>query len=468
MTNNRKILIIGGGVSGLTAAHLLTRKNYDVTLIEKEDRVGGLARSFRYGGYTFDVGPHRFYSSSQKVVDYLKGVVHDFQEIERFSAVYFCDSYHTWPLRLKTVFQLPLSVSIPAFFDLFTKGRYKNMKDPSFKRFVLGKYGDTLYKRFFRDYTQKFLGLSPEEVHYHWAKIGVERATIDEKIKTGSIFQLFCLMLMPKPNQLNFLYPRGGCDVFCENLRSLVEEKGGEIITGAQPEIIEHDRRRISKIVAGGREYRADEIIWTAPLTDLFDLLGFPQPGLKYLNLVLFNIMLNEPPLKDYQWCYFGSRDRVFSRTTDPAQFAKNNVPQNEGALCVEVTSPTGCGHWNEPERLIDEVIDQLAGCGSISGKSAVKDVKTERVSNTYPIYDIGYVEKLNKVRKLLHPVSNLHLAGRTGLFWYNNMDHSIFNAMEVVERITVEGFDRETSRRADPFHLGAAVGDPCSVAGGS
>ena len=151
----------------------------------------------------------------------------------------------------------------------------------------------------------------------------------------------------------------------------------------------------------------------------------------------------------------------MFSRVTNPATFDEANVPAGKGALCAEVTCPSSSGYWENPDKLIDRVIDGLVQAGSVSSRQAVTDVQVERISDTYPVYDIGYMEKLEKVRQALRPVENLHLAGRTGLFWYNNMDHSIHNALSTVERITAPGHSTREFRRDDPFHLGAPVGDP-------
>lgn len=462
----KKVMVVGAGIAGLTAAHLLTKEGFDVIVAEKEDRVGGLARTFQYGKYIFDIGPHRFYSSNPDVMDFLHSILNkdEMLEIERFSAVFYCNKYHTWPLRLKSVFQMPFSISIPAFIDLFTKSKYSKLKDPSFKNYILGKYGNTLYETFFKGYTEKFLGISPEEIHFHWAKIGVERATIDDKIKTGSISQLLRVMLMPKPQQLNFLYPPGGIAVFCEKMREKIESMGAVVKTGVKPEDILHDGSNIRSITVDGEKHEVDMVIWTAPITTLFDLLKLEQPGLNYLALNIYNLEMSEPPIQNYQWCYFGSKDQVFSRTTNPAQFSEELLPRGCGALCVEVTCMEGSDVWDKPEKMNDKIISGLVESRSISDKKVVKDIHIERIPDTYPIYDIRYLEKLKIVKEKLQKFHNLFLAGRTGLFWYNNMDHSIENAIGVVEKVLGHSPETAHKRLEDPFHLGAAVGDPSCV----
>ena len=71
-----------------------------------------------------------------------------------------------------------------------------------------------------------------------------------------------------------------------------------------------------------------------------------------------------------------------------------------------------------------------------ISSRSSVIDVKIERLPHSYPIYHKDYPAELDKARTELSKFENLKLAGRTGLFWYNNMDHSMENAMQLTRRL--------------------------------
>ena len=60
-------MVIGGGPGGLTAAHELTQYNRRVIVLEKEDKVGGLARTENYRGFYFDLGGHRFFTKVHAV-----------------------------------------------------------------------------------------------------------------------------------------------------------------------------------------------------------------------------------------------------------------------------------------------------------------------------------------------------------------------------------------------------------------
>ena len=111
----KRYVIVGAGAAGLTLAYHLCKAGLPVTVLEKESEVGGLARSFHYDDWHFDIGPHRFYSANPMVKKFLAEVLaDDFIEISRSSAVHFMGHYHEWPLRLETLRKLPPTVALRA------------------------------------------------------------------------------------------------------------------------------------------------------------------------------------------------------------------------------------------------------------------------------------------------------------------------------------------------------------------
>ncbi|WP_303673088.1 protoporphyrinogen oxidase [Vampirovibrio chlorellavorus] len=62
-------LIIGAGLSGLTAAYRLHQQNRSVMVLEAADRVGGWIQTHHEGGYTFEGGPNTFPSTAQELMD---------------------------------------------------------------------------------------------------------------------------------------------------------------------------------------------------------------------------------------------------------------------------------------------------------------------------------------------------------------------------------------------------------------
>jgi protoporphyrinogen oxidase len=94
-------------------------------------------------------------------------------------------------------------------------------------------------------------------------------------------------------------------------------------------------------------------------------------------------------------------------------------------------------------------VVNDLIKVGMIKRRSDVHNVHVERVADSYPIYHKNYTGHLEKARAGLSQFENLELAGRTGLFWYNNMDHSIENGLQLAEKLLAEGGKKQSKDKA-------------------
>ena len=431
------VLVVGAGIAGLTAACLLAREGFPVVVLEREAEVGGLARSFRYGPCTFDIGPHRFYSANSDTMAFMAEVLGDEAlSIPRHSTVYYLGRYHDWPLKLSSVLKMPPQISFRALWDLLHKNVGSNVAPDSFEAYILTRYGRTLYDTFFHGYTEKFIGIPSRDVHRDWAMIGVERATISEKIPTATLMELLKSMLMPVPKEMDFLYPPHGVDVFSHNLARRIKDAGGRILTSTIPLSLEMENNRITRLDVAGESFNPSRVIWTASITGLCNLLHLPVPDLSYLALIIANLELETQPKVSYQWCYYGDQDIVFSRSTNHSRFSPLSVPPGRGSLCIEVTCREGDQTWQQPQALVDRILGDLERVELLGSRKQVLNVHLETIREAYPVYRLDYPGLLAATRKMLGEVENLELCGRTALFWYNNMDHSIENAREVAGRV--------------------------------
>ena len=185
----KRIVVAGAGIAGLTFAYKLSRAGYKVTLVEKKGEIGGLARSFEYDDFIFDIGPHRFHTEAQEVLEFIYEVLEDdFITIERKSGVWMFDKYFEWPLKPSALLRMPLAVLLSVFADFFRTTKKEELE--SFKGYILNRYGITLYNIFFRPYTEKFLGIQCDKISKDWAVTGIDRAVIDNKIMVNDLYQL--------------------------------------------------------------------------------------------------------------------------------------------------------------------------------------------------------------------------------------------------------------------------------------
>ena len=119
-----------------------------------------------------------------------------------------------------------------------------------------------------------------------------------------------------------------------------------------------------------------------------------------------------------------------------PRFFSPETAPAGTTGYCCEVTCRVGDTRWQHAERLSDWVVYVLMRVGLIHYRRHIIDIRVERIPESYPIYRQDYPQELDRARTQLNGFKNLRLAGRTGLFWYNNMDHSMENAMQLVKRL--------------------------------
>ena len=174
-----------------------------MTVLEREERVGGLARSYRYGGHTFDVGPHRFHTDDEDVERLVLDVLgEDRLTIDRSSAVWLYNDYHDWPLTRSSLLKLPPLVMARAGVDLF---RRPADRGDSLEAYILSRYGRTLYDIFFRPYPEKFCLYKCSELHRDWASAGINRAVIDKRLRFDSLWHVAKTTLLPPRVKTRFI-----------------------------------------------------------------------------------------------------------------------------------------------------------------------------------------------------------------------------------------------------------------------
>lgn len=437
-THQPQVLVVGAGVCGLTVAERLATRGINVTVVEREARAGGLARTFHYPEGSFDIGPHRFHTTDRAVLSYLDEVLGtEVLHIPRLSLVHFHKQYYHWPIHpTMQLLHLPWRMIIGVAFDLLFR-LYRKKKPASFEEYILNMYGRTLYRTFFRDYTTKFLGIDPGRTHADWAMTGIDRAIIDERLKIHTLGELIkSVLVKSKEAEVHFRYPPGGVDGFAAKQVARIEAGGGSVylgqpVTGAEPV-----NGRLAAVRTPDHVFHPDRIVWTASPAALLGMLGQTPPPLHYLDLVCYNVVTPARRGPDFQWCYFGLPALLFSRVSRPEAFDPGMMPAGNHGLCVEVTAPNGSPVWDEPEHFTDRVITDLRNIGLLTSTDPITAIHIERVPEAYPIYSLGYDQIWQEARRVLTQVKDLHLAGRTGTFWYNNMDHSIAMALPLADEL--------------------------------
>lgn len=454
-------VIVGAGPSGLTLSYKLLQAGKSVTIIERDKRVGGLAKSFEYEGNIFDLGPKRFHTDDSKVTEFIDSVM-DLNIIGRSTLVCFFNRYLDWPLRRRDLLRLPINISIKSGLDILNK--VPPQDKTSFKQFIESKYGQTLYKTFFEPYTSKFLRWDPKDLHSDWATTGINRAVIDEEVNqtTDSTLSIVKSLLLPAKVDTKFKYPsKGGFGGFFDILFAKCQEfPSFKVFLNSTLSSIDNkgfnDQDIIVKV--NQKEISTKKLIWTGNVNDLNKIItnvsgeSKKVPKMHYLNTRFVNFTIKESTISKNkaQWIYISDGSLMTSRITCMKEFNPNTCNSGYYNLICEVTESQDSKKEDRlnKTKLGLKVIDELQNINFIKGQSGIEDFKVEDISDTYPIYSKNYKEKFGlTVRNIKGYSKNIHLLGRSGSFWYNNSDHSIRQALDA-SKFLLGKIDKELDYR--------------------
>src|SRR5262245_54986770 len=175
--SNKKILVLGGGVAGSSMAYYLTEKGYDVTVIERNNKVGGLARTCTYSGHPYEFGPHIWFwpggQDDPVNATVVKLTNDELFYIDRrlFTFVQSDGRKHRYPVPYQDIEQMPNKARI---YDEVKAHRNEQLKLieselPELGRCTFADYftaaiGETLYQKFMANYTWKMWNIPGDEL----------------------------------------------------------------------------------------------------------------------------------------------------------------------------------------------------------------------------------------------------------------------------------------------------------------
>jgi protoporphyrinogen oxidase len=457
-TNDRKVVIIGAGPAGLTAAYELCKAGVESVVVEKDTTVGGLARTVDFNGYLFDIGGHRFFTKVKPVEEMWNEVLgSDFIKRKRLSRIYYDKKFYYYPFKISNaLLNLGIGNSILVLISYFKSQLYPQRPELTFEQWVSNRFGKRLYEIFFKTYTEKVWGISCSEISAVWAS---------QRIKGLSLFTALRAALVnqknnPQENSIktlidSFHYPRHGPGMMWNEVKNRVTEGGGEVLLGAEVEKIYLSDNRVTglEINKGGRSelITGTHYISSMPIRELIHKLSplAPQPvmeaatTLNYRDFLTVILIIKQKEVFQDNWIYIHDPNVRMGRIQNFKNWSPDMVPdQNKTCLGLEYFCFEGDGLWGMSDKdLIELGKSELAYLGLVD-RSLVENGTVVRMPKAYPVYDSTYLESLELIKQFLSTFRNLQLVGRNGMHKYNNQDHSMLTAMLAVRNILGSKYD--------------------------
>ena len=459
------VAIIGAGPAGLTAAYLLTKEGYKVTVIEKDPvYVGGISRTVEHEGFRFDIGGHRFFSKAQEVVDLWNEILpDDFIQRPRMSRIYYEGKFYSYPLRaFEALWNLGIFRSALCMASYAKAKLLPNKKVRSFEDWTVNQFGHKLYSIFFKTYTEKVWGMPCNEMSADWAAqrikgLSLWGAVVDGLKRSLGLNKAPNDGMQAKTLLETFRYPRLGPGMMWEAARDrIVASDKGQVLMGHALKQLASDNAGGWRMTATGPEgdtvIRAAHAISSAPMRELAARLhplpatSFNAKQLKYRDFltVALKIRADEDMFPD-NWIYIHDSKVKVGRIQNFRSWSPEMVP-DQGVTCVglEYFCFEGDGLWSmADEELVDLATREMAQLGLISAEQVIGGVVV-RQEKAYPVYDEDYAAHVEAMRRELEGAwPTLHLVGRNGMHRYNNQDHSMLTAKEAARQIASGQVDK-------------------------
>jgi len=468
--SGEKVVIIGGGPAGLTAAYKLSQSSISSVVLEKDSVVGGLSRTVDYKGYHFDIGGHRFFTKVKAVDDIWHEVLSDneFLRRPRLSRIYYNNQFFQYPLRaFDALSKLGLPNAFLIFMSYVRARLFPHTEERTFEQWVTNRFGKRLYRMFFKNYTEKVWGIPCNEISAEWAAQRIKGLTLSSAIK-NAFFKS-----RPKDKSTviktlidEFDYPLKGPGMMWQRMAQIVGGKNCEISLATVVESIQWKNNKVIAVEVITKGHRKQilgtHFISSMPVRELIQKLDPPAPAevieaannLKYRDFITVALIINKADLFPDNWIYVHDPEVKLGRVQNFKNWSKSMVPdQTKTCLGLEYFCFEGDGLWtmSNPE-LINLGKQELQKLG-LAQESEIEDGFVVKMPKAYPVYDSGYQASLQIIRAFLKQLGNLQLVGRNGMHKYNNQDHSMLTAMLAVENILGANHDLWAVNSDEEYH---------------
>lgn len=410
-------LIIGAGISGLAYAKF---SGEDYYIVEKEDEVGGLCRTFYVDDFVWDYAGHFFHFSNPKIKSFFDTKVKSegLVTCEKDTKIYYKGALIEYPFQMN-IHQLDKEEFIDCLYDLFHKKEADEYS--SFESMLYGKFGKSITEKFLKPYNEKLYACNLNDL---------DPDAMGRFFPYANSIQIIENMKKKKTDTYNnyFEYPKRGAKVFIDAL--LGDLNADKIQLNANVQSI-NPKKKIANV--NGEQIKYDKLITTIPFNELLKILPVNQ-SLRTLEclhsnkVLVFNIGFDKGPLnKSIHWMYFPDKNINFYRVG----FYNNILGNSKLSIYVEIGFAPDAKI--DIENQYEETLKNLKECKIITDHKVI--------AHNAVIIDPAYVritteskEAVNSFIKKMNSL-NIYSIGRYGKWTYCSIEDCILQVLEIINQ---------------------------------
>jgi len=499
--NSPCAVIAGAGPAGLTAAlELLRRSNVKPLIFEADCQVGGISKTINYGGNRMDLGGHRFFSKSDWVMRWWQNILPIGEDQfdpehperisyqgqtrdllaeslrastpdavmlvrERLSRIFYRRRFFDYPLKLNasTLKNMGLLECLRIGLSYSQAKIARRAPENSLEDFFVNRFGERLYRTFFKDYTEKVWGVPCTQISAEWGAQRIKGLSITKALShalashfrsPGDAYQKRIETSLIE----RFLYPKFGPGQMWEEVARKITALGGELHLRHRVVALERDGTQITAVVVRDesgsvRTFPCDYFVSTVPVQELAVMLKpsderviqvaerLPYRDFMTVGLLLNRMRLRGPGTRPNgmppdNWIYIQESDVRIGRLQVFNNWSPAMVADPDSIwLGLEYFCDAGDDLWSMQDSVfVDFAAKELEKIGMIDRHDVI-DGTVVRVPKAYPAY-FGEYREFGRIREYLDTFANLYPVGRNGMHRYNNQDHSMLAASAAVSAI--------------------------------
>ena len=425
--------ILGAGVSGLAAAHALSKlPGEDFRVFEQASAPGGLCRVIEKDGFRFDVVSHVLHFRSERarrLVYELLG--DDLISVARSSWIYFRGRYIPYPFQSHLGY-LPWPEKLQCVSGYWRAWVHRqlngNVLPDNFEDWVYYHFGSGIARHFMIPYNTELWGLSPREMSLDWVRPFVPQSSLRETMKG-----LIANRTARVGYNTVFLYPvRGGMQALVDALAASVPK----IELNRQAVEIDLSRKTV-RFADGGME-TYERLISTMPLDTLVRLArGLPDNlrgvsrRLRCSRLLNVVCGVRRPLPHSYHWIYFPEEKFPFFRLVFPSNIMASLAPPDSAIISAEISNPEA----GEAGQLAQAVRGQLLKLGMVRQPSDIVFTEQNFLTHAYPVHDQQREAAVSELLDFFKS-KDVFSIGRFGAWRYSSIDDAIVGALDAVEEM--------------------------------
>jgi protoporphyrinogen oxidase len=430
-----KTAILGCGLTGLTIGYLLKKKGIDFKILEKEKTCGGLMRTLRQNGFTFDYGgSHVLFSKDKEALSFLLGLLENNKTgRRRDTRILYKGRYINYPFE-NGLSGLSKRENFECLYyfvqNLINKQRDNNDKPRNLKEWFYHTFGQGITEKYLIPYNTKIWKYPLDKMALGWAD-RIPNPPLEDLIKSS-----IGIKTEGYVQQLNFYYPtKGGIQALIDKLK---ESTYGRVILGFHIRKVKKEGN-VWIVSDGKQEELCDKIVSTIPMNELVKTMDAPKEVKKAANELSHNSLicimfgLNVKKINGLSWLYIPDRAILSHRVSFPSNYSPYGAPARKSSVLAEITCRGRNTAWEmKDDELVDQVADDLTRL-KILKKKDICFSNIRKTEYAYVINDLDCSENTGTIMRFLNQ-EGIDSIGRFGEYKYLSMDDCTRRATDYVQ----------------------------------